>query len=64
MSRIDWANLMRAGLEGLRLTPHDFWDLTPAELRVMLGETTKTGPMLSEGLETLMSLYPDAEHKM
>ncbi len=63
MNRIDWANLMRAGLQGLRLRPADFWDMTPAELRVMLGETGKSGPLLSDGLEALIALYPDDERK-
>ena len=34
----DWPGLMRAGLIGLRLKPAEFWALTPAELRLMLGE--------------------------
>ncbi|MEM1350737.1 MAG: rcc01693 family protein [Pseudomonadota bacterium] len=63
MSGIDWANLMRAGLQGLRLTPETFWDLTPAELRLMLGDPEKSGPLLSDGLEALMAAYPDGSQK-
>ncbi|MEE4186853.1 MAG: rcc01693 family protein [Roseobacter sp.] len=59
MSRIDWPNLMRAGLQGLRLTPDDFWALTPAELKMMLGDPERSGPLLSDGLESLMAAYPD-----
>ena len=35
---LDWPALMRAGMLGLRLTPREFWQLTPAELRLMLGQ--------------------------
>jgi len=34
---LDWPGLMRAGLHGLRLTPAQFWALTPVELMIMLG---------------------------
>ena len=37
MSRLDWAGLLRAGLGQLRLTPPEFWRLTPVELSIMLG---------------------------
>lgn len=59
MSRIEWPVLMRAGLHGLGLAPDDFWALTPAELRVMLGDPVQSGPLLSDGLEALMAAYPD-----
>lgn len=59
MSRMAWPQLMRAGLQGLRLDPETFWSLTPAELRLMLGQEADTGPMLSAGLDALMAAYPD-----
>ena len=55
--------MMRAGLQGLGLTPDAFWALTPAELRLMLGHGQTRGPMLSAGLEALMAAYPDKEQK-
>lgn len=64
MSSIDWPNLMRTGFQVLRLTPDAFWDLTPAEFRLMLGEGSKTGPLLSEGLDRLMEAYPDDPDKL
>ena len=57
---MDWSALMRAGLQGLRLQPDVFWDLTPAELRVMLGADAGTQPMLSERLADLMTVWPDS----
>lgn len=58
--RIDWPALMRAGLWALGLRPREFWDLTPAELQVMLGKCgPETGPMLSDGLTSLMAAWPD-----
>lgn len=59
MNRIEWPALMRAGLQQLALRPDEFWALTPAELQVMLGDPAKTGPLLSNGLEALMTAYPD-----
>lgn len=58
MKKLDWPALMRAGLMGLRLRPEEFWALTPAELRVMLGVDAQA-PMQRAGLEALMAAYPD-----
>ncbi|KIC49103.1 rcc01693 family protein [Tateyamaria sp. ANG-S1] len=60
MSRsLDWPALMRAGMQGLRLTPEAFWALTPAELQIMLGTPAQAAPLLSEGLDALMAAWPD-----
>lgn len=61
MSGIDWPALMRAGLQGLRLTPETFWRLTPAELALMLGQGAGRAPMTRAGLEALLAQWPDAE---
>ncbi|MFK7877436.1 MAG: rcc01693 family protein [Paracoccaceae bacterium] len=58
MSRFDWPALMRAGLIGLRLPTDQFWDLTPAELRLMLGAGGES-PMQRDGLSALMRAFPD-----
>lgn len=55
----DWAALMRAGIQGLKLTPVDFWALTPAELQLMLGTPEAETPLLREGMDALMAAYPD-----
>ena len=57
MTGFDWPVLMRAGLQGLRLNPEAFWALTPAELRLMLGQGAT--PMNRAGLEALLAAYPD-----
>ncbi len=56
--RFDWGALMRAGIAGLRLTPAEFWALTPAELRLMLG-TGGPAPLGRARLEDLIGQYPD-----
>lgn len=56
---LDWPELMRAGMQGLRLTPEAFWTLTPAELQVMLGDPGQSAPLLSDGLAALMAAWPD-----
>lgn len=60
-ARLDWAGMMRAGLSGLGLSPAQFWDLTPAELRLMLGEPAVQSPLLSDGLAALMAAFPDGK---
>ena len=57
--RFDWPALMRAGMGGLRLTPAQFWDLTPAELALMLGVEGGTKPLRRDGLAALMDAFPD-----
>nr|WP_244961199.1 phage tail assembly chaperone [Paracoccus sanguinis] len=55
------AGLTRASLGGLGLAPREFWDLTPAELALMLGiEPGRGGGMNRAGLEALMARFPDA----
>ena len=52
---------MRAGMQGLRLTPDQFWRLTPAELRLMLGQGAGQAPLGRAGLDALQAAYPDKE---
>ena len=61
MSGIDWPVLMRAGMQGLRLSPEAFWRLTPAELALMLGHAQGRAPMTRAGLDRLLAAWPDAE---
>jgi len=55
----DWAGLMRAGMRGLRLKPHEFWALTPAELWLLLGPEAGEMPMGRRRLDELARAYPD-----
>lgn len=59
----DWPGLMRAGMQGLGLTPAHFWALTPAELMLMLGEPAGAAPMGRAGLEALAARFPDQEDR-
>lgn len=56
---IDWAALMRAGMRGLGLRPHEFWALTPAELELMLGKPSGIAPLKRARLDELLSAFPD-----
>jgi uncharacterized phage protein (TIGR02216 family) len=60
MSGFDWPDLMRAGMQGLHLSPQTFWQLTPAELRLMLGQAAADRSSDRAGLDTLLAAYPDA----
>lgn len=57
---LDWPGLMRAGIRGLGLKPAEFWDLTPAELALMLGIDFGAGAMTRSRLGDLMARFPDA----
>ncbi|MFA7432299.1 MAG: rcc01693 family protein [Gemmobacter sp.] len=64
MSAFDWPGLMRAGmlrreLGGLGLAPDQFWALTPAELRLMLGVGALPAPLGRARLEELVQAFPD-----
>ncbi len=50
---------MRAGMRGLGLRPREFWDLTPAELQLLLGDGSGTRPLGRERLTELMAAFPD-----
>jgi uncharacterized phage protein (TIGR02216 family) len=57
---LDWPGLLRAGLGELRLLPRDFWGLTPAELRLMLGRSLAVPPISRARLNELAAAYPDS----
>lgn len=61
MTMIDWPAMLRAGLQGLRLKPDEFWALTPAEFLLMLGLENGGGAqaLTRAGLEELAGRYPD-----
>ena len=59
MSGFDWPALMRAGLRGLGLSPDEFWRLTPAEFRLLLGPERGTAPLGRARLDELLKAYPD-----
>ncbi|UWQ64179.1 phage tail assembly chaperone [Leisingera caerulea] len=59
MSALDWPALMRAGMAGLKLLPRDFWQLTPAELWLMLGDAAAPQPLGRDRLAALMQAFPD-----
>ncbi|MBV7410166.1 rcc01693 family protein [Maritimibacter sp. DP1N21-5] len=59
MSRFDWTGLMRLGIRGLGLRPHEFWALTPAELTLLLGREGGQGPLNRARLEDLARAFPD-----
>lgn len=56
---LDWPGLMRAGIHGLGLKPAEFWDLTPAELALMLGIEVGGGAMTRARLDDLIAQFPD-----
>ncbi|HPE26251.1 rcc01693 family protein [Albidovulum sp.] len=59
MTRFDWPALLRLGLHQLRLTPAEFWRLTPVELVLMLGEPRGGRPMDRARLDALVAAWPD-----
>ncbi len=58
MAALDWQGLLRVGLR--RLPPDQFWDLTPYELRLVLGLEQPAATMDRNRLSALMRDFPDA----
>ena len=56
---IDWRGLMRVGFHDLRLQPAQFWQLTPAELRVMMGVEAGAPALTRARLAELAAAFPD-----
>ena len=52
---------MQMGLGALRLSPRDFWAMTPRELEAALssGEALLPQPFRRTELDRLMQLFPD-----
>ena len=61
MNGFDWPSLLRAGLHGLGLKPSEFWELTPAELGLMLGLDAAVSPLGRTRLNELIRDFPDPE---
>ena len=59
MARINWPDLLVAGLHRLGLRPDEFWDLTPGELMLMLGVFQGGQSTTRGGLEALSAAFPD-----
>jgi uncharacterized phage protein (TIGR02216 family) len=56
---LGWPGMLRAGVQGLGLVPEVFWRLSPAELRLMLGEGVQLAPLTRTRLEELARAFPD-----
>lgn len=56
---MDWRNLIYVGLHRLGLTPDVFWQLTPAELAIMIGVGPETQPLSRARLDELLTAFPD-----
>jgi uncharacterized phage protein (TIGR02216 family) len=61
MNPFPWGDAMGFGLGVLRLSPRDFWTMTPRELAsawsALVGE--RAGPLGRQELEALMAQFPD-----
>ncbi len=62
-ARFDWPAVMRAGMQGLGLSPDALWRLTPAELLLMLGDAPDAAPLGRARLEALIARFPDMTNK-
>lgn len=55
-----WADAIGFGLGVLRLSPKDFWAMTPRELAHAINAVTgAVTPLQREELDILMTRYPD-----
>ncbi|MFV0361186.1 phage tail assembly chaperone [Tropicimonas sp.] len=56
---MDWRGLMSLGVRRLGLKPAEFWQLTPAELLLMLGFDPGQPLLTRARLADLARRYPD-----
>ncbi|SFI24360.1 rcc01693 family protein [Albimonas pacifica] len=58
---MDWPAMMRFGLGVLRMTPRDFWEMTPREFLAASEPYVGEGaaPMGRAELEALRARFPD-----
>lgn len=59
---MNWQGLMALGLGTLRLSPAQFWSMTPRELAAATGLASAPAPMDATTLEALTARYPDVTH--
>lgn len=60
MTAMPWADLLRAGVRHLGLTPQAFWQMSLAEWNLLA--RTATPPCIPrETFEALMARYPDRQ---
>ncbi|WP_166416357.1 rcc01693 family protein [Cochlodiniinecator piscidefendens] len=60
MTQFNWSALMKAGMRGAGLKPDEFWQLTPAELMIILGQDKGSAPLSRARLEELARAFPDS----
>ena len=56
-----WDRLMAVGLGALRLSPAEFWSMTPRELRAAIGPLPGADAPGRDALDALMMRFPDEE---
>ncbi len=59
MSGLDWPGLMRLGMSRLRISPQEFWEMTPVELLLMAGLDEGPQGFSRARFEALSAAYPD-----
>ena len=59
MKGLDWPGMQRLALGRLGLRPAEFWDLTPQEFLLMLGQQAVPPGLGRAGLVDLMQRFPD-----
>ena len=57
----DWSALLRFGLSRLRLSPSEFWQLTPKELSLMARPHSPQARFGQREVQTLLEQYPDVQ---
>ncbi|MEO3387841.1 phage tail assembly chaperone [Mesorhizobium sp. CAU 1741] len=58
--RFPWDETIAVGLGLLRLSPRDFWAMTPRELGHAMRILLPSDAPKRQALETLMAMFPDA----
>ena len=59
LENFPWSDVYRLGVLELRLSPEDFWALSPRELAILLGAMPADQRAMRAEMVSLMNLYPD-----
>ncbi len=59
MAVFDWGAMLNVGVVQLKMPVRAFWDLTPAELMLLVSPAQASGSLRRSGFETLLAQFPD-----
>jgi uncharacterized phage protein (TIGR02216 family) len=60
----NWPSLLSAGLGRMGLSPEAFWQMTPYEFQLLMGQSKTFAPLDRRRLVELVEKYPDQREEV